>query len=178
MTALSLIVMPNAAHIVADRGWIDRDGVIVKIQSKIAMHGDLRMAIGQTGLARDDQTELIEEWLSSQTSQDNALAAMSDLLARLAGEVDRIRDREGFDGKLSVITLAVAIWSTVLDRPMGYVITSGAGHLPAAVKPYTLRQTPEYIQPPSRPSLRPGRGRNSCQRCTEETWSSTSASSR
>ncbi|KUR77245.1 hypothetical protein [Novosphingobium sp. Fuku2-ISO-50] len=160
MTALNLIVRPAGAYLLADRAGCTADGILQSIESKIVVSSRLRLAIAHTGVSTPDFMDCKRAWLVRQVNQTEALSALPSLLRELVALNDvalcEPGARQAIEGMPYVVTLAVAMWSTVFDRAGGCVLTSGRGHLPDRVPEFQLWPTRQYIQPEVPAELHPG----------------------
>lgn len=160
MTALNLIVRPNAAYILADRAGCGFDGVVQQIAPKIIVSRQLRIAVGHTGISTPDFAACKADWLAKQPDQTEALATLPKLLRELVALNDVAvcgPDAKHVEGMPYVVSLVVAMWSPVFDRAGGGILTSGGGHLPNHVPEFTLWPARQYIQPSVPTELQPRR---------------------
>jgi hypothetical protein len=142
MTATNIIVQQQAAHLLTDAAYYDRDGVIRKLGPKLVVSEALNMAVA---VAQRAFAEQVAPWLDAQVDQEAALRGLPALAAEIkAGNASASADATGDENDVALFAI---LWSKVRDRAEGWAVCTCQAFFGGGYEPGTLVELESMLVP-------------------------------
>lgn len=139
MTAINVLVQPDAVHLLTDGTVYDDAGIVQQIGSKVVYSERIKLALTTSG--RTD-ARLLLPWLEQFAGLREARAAQQNVLAALPGVMWELRERNRNERPdlehENDFQVFVALWSIEHDQPEALLLSTEREYVGGSYEPFSF----------------------------------------